>query len=116
MITRHRKARTLYGAVEHNGVIYFAGHAADDINAGMKEQTRQTCAKLETFLNELGSSKSNILQARIYLSDMSRKEEMNEAWLEWLDGADLPSRATIGGCDLGDPKRLIEIVLTAAKN
>jgi enamine deaminase RidA (YjgF/YER057c/UK114 family) len=47
---------------------------------------------------------------------MSRKEEMNEAWMEWLDDADLPSRATIGGCDLGDPKRLIEIVLTAAKD
>jgi enamine deaminase RidA (YjgF/YER057c/UK114 family) len=51
MITRHRKARTLYGAVEHNGVLYFAGHAADDITQGMKEQTRQTCTKLETFLN-----------------------------------------------------------------
>jgi enamine deaminase RidA (YjgF/YER057c/UK114 family) len=116
MIARHRKARTLYGAVEHNGVIYFSGHAADDINTGMAEQTRQTCAKLEKFLTELGSDKSKILQARIYLSDMSRKEEMNAVWLEWIDGADLPSRATIGGCDLGDPRRLIEIVLTAAKD
>jgi enamine deaminase RidA (YjgF/YER057c/UK114 family) len=39
---------------------------------------------------------------------------MNAVWLDWLDGNDFPSRATIGGADLGDPKRLIEVVITAA--
>ncbi|WP_312798785.1 RidA family protein [Tianweitania sp.] len=116
MVTRHRKARTLYGAVEHNGVLYLAGHAASDLNGGMKEQTRETCAKIEALLKELGSDKTKLLSARIYLSDMSRKEEMNEVWMEWLDEADFPSRATIGGADLGDAKRLIEIVVIAAKD
>lgn len=115
MIKRHRKHRIMHGAVEHNGVLYLGGHAANDISVGMKEQTRQVCAKLDAFLAELGSDKSRILSARIYLSDMSGKEEMNEAWLDWIDGDDLPSRATIGGVDLGDPKRLIEVVLVAAK-
>ncbi|MGK9052795.1 RidA family protein [Neorhizobium sp. CSC1952] len=115
MIKRHRKHRIMHGAVEHNGVLYLGGHAAGDISVGMKEQTQQTCAKLDEVLAECGSDKKHILSARIYLSDMSRKEEMNEAWLEWIDGDDLPSRATIGVADLGDPKRLIEIVLIAAK-
>lgn len=115
MITRHRKHRIMHGAVEHNGVLYLGGHAASDISLGMKEQTQQVCAKLDDLLAELGSDKTRILSARIYLSDMSRKEEMNEAWLEWIDGDDLPSRATIGVADLGDPKRLIEVVLIAAK-
>ncbi|KKX33148.1 RidA family protein [Rhizobium sp. LC145] len=115
MIKRHRKHRIMHGVVEHNGVLYLGGHAANDISLGMREQTLQTCAKLDEVLAECGSDKHHILSARIYLTDMSRKEEMNEAWLEWIDGDDLPSRATIGVADLGDPRRLIEIVLIAAK-
>jgi enamine deaminase RidA (YjgF/YER057c/UK114 family) len=115
MIKRHRKHRIMHGAVEHNGVLYVGGHAADDISLGMKEQTEQICAKLDRLLAELGSDKTRLLSARIYLSDMTRKDEMNEAWLEWIDGDDLPSRATIGGVDLGDPRRLVEVIVIAAK-
>lgn len=114
-IIRHRKHKIMHGAVEHNGVIYFGGHAASDITKGMAEQTRDVCAKLDTFLTELGTDKTRILAARIYLSDMSRKDEMNEAWLEWIPADALPSRATIGVASLGDPNRLIEVIITAAR-
>ncbi|MFB8339643.1 RidA family protein [Brucella cytisi] len=116
MVTRHRKHRIMHAAVEHNGLIFVGGHAASDISLGMKEQTQQVCAKLDDVLAECGSDKTQLVSARIYISDMSKKEEMNEAWLEWLDGDDLPARATIGIADLGDPKRLIEVVVVAAKN
>jgi enamine deaminase RidA (YjgF/YER057c/UK114 family) len=81
----------------------------------MADQTREVCAKLDKFLAELGSDKSKILAARIYLSDMSQKDEMNKAWLEWIPEDDLPSRATIGVASLGDPNRLIEVIITAAR-
>jgi enamine deaminase RidA (YjgF/YER057c/UK114 family) len=45
---------------------------------------------------------------------MSKKEEMNAAWLAWLADEDLPARATIGVADLGDPRRLIEVTAIAA--
>jgi len=106
----------MHAAVEHNGLIFVGGHAASDISLGMKEQTQQVCAKLDDVLAECGSDKTQLVSARIYISDMSKQEEMNEAWLEWLDGDDLPARATIGIADLGDPKRLIEVVVVAAKN
>jgi enamine deaminase RidA (YjgF/YER057c/UK114 family) len=96
-------------------VLYFGGHAANDLSQGMADQTREVCAKLDKFLAELGSDKSKILAARIYLSDMSQKEEMNKAWLEWIPEDDLPSRATIGVASLGDPNRLIEVIITAAR-
>lgn len=115
MITRHRKHRIMHGVVEHNGVLYLGGHAAGDLSLDMKGQTIETCAKLDAVLAEVGSDKRHILSARIYLTDMSAKEAMNEAWLEWIGEDDLPSRATIGVADLGDPKRLIEVVLIAAK-
>ncbi len=96
-------------------MLYFGGHAANDLSQGMADQTREVCAKLDKFLAELGSDKSKILAARIYLSDMSQKEEMNKAWLEWIPEDDLPSRATIGVASLGDPNRLIEVIITAAR-
>jgi enamine deaminase RidA (YjgF/YER057c/UK114 family) len=114
-IIRHRKHKIMHGAVEYNGVLYFGGHAANDLSQGMADQTREVCAKLDKFLAELGSDKTKILAARIYLSDMSQKEEMNKAWLEWIPEDDLPSRATIGVASLGDPNRLIEVIITAAR-
>jgi enamine deaminase RidA (YjgF/YER057c/UK114 family) len=115
MIKRHRKHRIMHGVVEHNGVLYVGGHAANDLSVGMKEQTRQICDKLDLVLAECGSDKSQLLSARIYITDMARKPEMDEAWLEWIEGDDLPSRATIGVADLGTPERLIEVVVVAAK-
>ena len=113
MIKRHKKARIMHGAVEHNGVLYIGGHAAHDLDKGMADQTREICQKLDALMAEAGTDKTQLLQARIYITDMTKKEEMNEAWLEWL-GEDLPARATIGVADLGDPKRLIEITSIAA--
>ena len=80
----------------------------------MKGQTAEICQKFDALLAECGSDKSKLLHARVYLADISAKGQMNEAWMEWLTTEQMPSRAAIGGCDLGDPKRLVEIVITAA--
>jgi enamine deaminase RidA (YjgF/YER057c/UK114 family) len=114
MIKRYTQRPTLHAGVTHNGVLYAAGHAASDIDQDMAGQTRQICDKLDKLLAEVGSDKTRILHARIYLSDMSGKSDMNSVWVEWLEEQHMPSRATIGGADLGDPRRLIEIVITAA--
>lgn len=114
MIKRHSKSAHLHAAVEHDGVLYISGHAANDIDQDIKGQTQEICDKLDRLLADLGTDKTQLLQARIYLTDMSLKGAMNEVWLAWLDGDDLPARATIGVLDLGDPRRLIEITTIAA--
>ncbi|MCR8549164.1 RidA family protein [Salipiger sp. P9] len=114
MTKRYNSRPHLHGGVVHNGVLYASGHAATDLELDMKGQTAEICEKLDALLAQVGSDKTKLLQARVYLSDMSAKAQMNEAWMEWLDTAHMPSRAAIGGCDLGDPKRLVEIVVTAA--
>jgi enamine deaminase RidA (YjgF/YER057c/UK114 family) len=113
MVKRLEQTRIMHRAVEHNGVLYLGGIVADDTSASMREQTRQACEKIATLLERLGSHKTKVLMAQIFITDMSLKEEMNASWLEWLDGEDLPSRATIGVADLGGDT-LIEIVVTAA--
>jgi enamine deaminase RidA (YjgF/YER057c/UK114 family) len=113
-ITRHGPGANLSRAVEHDGTIYLSGLTAEDKSADMAGQTAQILARIERNLAEAGSDKSHLLSATIYLSDMSRKEEMNRVWQGWIDPKHPPARATVG-VDLGGPKVLVEIMVTAAK-
>ncbi|WP_102225224.1 RidA family protein [Acidimangrovimonas sediminis] len=114
MIERKNPRPHLHGGVIHNGVLYASGHAATDIGLDIAGQTREICDKLDALLAACGSDRTRILHARVYLSDMSKKAEMNEVWMGWIPAEHLPSRAAIGVADLGDPRRLIEVVITAA--
>jgi enamine deaminase RidA (YjgF/YER057c/UK114 family) len=114
VIDRIKKGKTLHAMVVHGGVIYTAGLGADDISVGMAEQTRQICAKIDRLLESAGSDKSKLIRAEIFVTDMAQKPEMDRAWLDWLPADYLPARATIGVADLGEPTRLIEIIITAA--
>jgi enamine deaminase RidA (YjgF/YER057c/UK114 family) len=105
----------MHRIVEHNGVVYFGGVLADNLNGvSMGSQTTQICAKLDKLLAHVGSDKSKLISATLFITDMSQKQEMNEAWTSWLEAQDLPTRATIGVSDLGQDA-LIEVVVTAVK-
>ena len=99
-------------AVVHNGLVYTV--ATDYSGAqGITEQTRNTLALLEQYLIDAGSDKTRILQATVYLADMTQKAEMDAVWCDWIgDEANWPQRACVGA-DLV-PGDLVEIVLTAA--
>jgi enamine deaminase RidA (YjgF/YER057c/UK114 family) len=53
------------------------------------------------------------LSATVYLADIDLKDEMNEAWMAWVDRKNLPARAAVG-VDL-TPGTLVEIMVSAAK-
>ncbi|RWP57651.1 RidA family protein [Mesorhizobium sp.] len=113
MINRHIRTKIMHRIVEHSGTIYFGGVTADDSSLDMKGQTKQICKKIDDLLANAGSSKEKLLTAMIFISDFSQKERMNEAWLEWLSGDLLPTRATIGVADLGKDC-LVEVIVSAA--
>lgn len=110
--------RTTHGGhtsvVEHRGVLYLGGIAAEDLSLPVAGQTRQILEEIDRVLSGAGSSKRSILQARVNLVHFEDKDEMNAVWLEWLGDAGLPTRSTNGGLDMGEG-RLIEIVVIAAK-
>lgn len=114
MIKRYFQTKINHRVVEHNGVLYFGGLVAEDKSKDMKGQTMEICAKIDHLLAEVGSSKDKLLTAMIYISDFSQKDGMNEAWLDWLPGEILPTRATIGVAELGKDT-LVEIVVSAAR-
>jgi len=115
MLQRIKKGKTLHAVTIHNGVVYLAGIGANDISLDMEGQTRQICEKIDALLEQAGSDKTKLIRAQIFVTDMKKKPDMDRAWLAWLNENDLPCRATIGVADLGEPERLIEVVVTAVQ-
>jgi 2-iminobutanoate/2-iminopropanoate deaminase len=113
-ITRNDPGKWLSRTVEYNGVVYVAGLTADNRAGSMKEQTNEILRKIDAALKKAGTDKSRLLTTTVYVSDMSKKEEMNEAWIAWIDPSNPPTRATVGTV-LGTPDTLVEIVCSAAK-
>jgi enamine deaminase RidA (YjgF/YER057c/UK114 family) len=100
--------------VEYGGVVHLCGLTADDQSQSIEDQTRQVLAKIDHYLMEAATSKSRLLTATVYLSDMSMKEAMNTVWKEWIDRDAPPTRACVGAV-LARPETLIEIVVSAAR-
>lgn len=99
-------------AVEWNGLVFTVADAKDT-SKGMKGQTEETLAIMDKNLADAGSDKSRILQALVYITDMSQKPAMDEAWSAWVDTDNPPMRACVEtGLDTGT---LVEMVFVAAK-
>ena len=96
----------------HDGILYTVATAKDKSGA-LYEQTKDALAQIDATLAEAGSSKSRILRATVYITDMSRKPDMDRAWDEWVDRVNPPQRACIG-VQL-DGQDLVEILVIAAR-
>lgn len=98
-------------AVVSGGLVY--GVATDpDCADGITAQTRNTLGELDRVLTDAGSGKAGLVQATVYLSDISSKPEMDSVWREWIGPEEnWPQRACVG-VDLDD-RYLIEIVVVA---
>jgi 2-iminobutanoate/2-iminopropanoate deaminase len=115
MMTIIRKIRTQihHRVVEANGFVFIGGTIADDTSVSMGEQTRNILGKIAGYLKEGGTDASRVVSASIFVTDVSKKKEMDAAWTEFF-GDNLPTRATVGVADLGGGA-LIEVVVTALK-
>ncbi|MGY3456182.1 enamine deaminase RidA (YjgF/YER057c/UK114 family) [Bradyrhizobium sp. LM3.4] len=69
--------------------------------------------KIAGYLKEAGTDKSRVVSTSIFVTDLSKKKEMDAVWTEFF-GDNLPTRATVGAADLGG-SALIEVVVTALK-
>lgn len=98
-------------AVVSDGLVYAV--ATDPKCAeGISQQTRNTLHELDRLLIKAGSGKAGLLQATVYLSDISTKPDMDSVWCDWIGPEEnWPQRACVG-VDLDD-LYLIEIVVVA---
>ena len=100
-------------AVVYGGVAYLAGIVAETPVPSVAEQTRQILAKIDRLLAMVGSDKTRILKANIWLADIARFGEMNSVWDTWVAPGQPPARATVEA-RLATPDYLVEIMVEAA--
>lgn len=96
--------------VVHDGLVWTVATAPGSTVA---EQTKATLERIEANLEEVGADKHHIVEALVYLADMSTKAEMDEVWCDWIPSDGWPCRACVG-TDLF-PGDLVEIKVTAVK-
>jgi len=111
-IARHQVGPRMSRAVVHAGTVYLAGQVSADAPT-VKGQTEKILASIDQTLASVGSHKSKLLSATIYLADIRTFDEMNAAWEAWVDPANTPARATVEA-RLAGPRYLVEISVIAA--
>lgn len=112
-IIRHHSNEKLSRVVIHGNTVYLAGLTADDKTQATGDQTAQILRKADALLAEAGTDRGNLLLAHIFLRDTADFDEMNHAWIHWLDGAAPPARITVGAT-FALPEIRVEIQFTAA--
>lgn len=113
-IQRYQSTARLSRLVVHNSVVYVAGVTATDRSGDAQAQTADILAKIDGFLASVGTSKSRILSAQIWLQDIDRDfAGLNAAWEAWIPADAVPTRATCQA-KLAGPDMRVEIIITAA--
>jgi len=85
---------------------------ADDRDADMATQTKQVLASIDRLLADVGSDKSRLLSATIYLPDMADFPTLNAIWEQWVLAGQTPARATVQAA-LAHPAYKVEIQVIA---
>ncbi|EJF32985.1 RidA family protein [Enterobacter sp. Ap-916] len=99
-------------AVIHNQTVYYTG-VPENLDADAYQQTANTLQQIDTLLAELGSDKTRILDATIFLPDGEDFAAMNRAWDEWVVAGKAPVRCTVQA-KLMNPRYKVEIKIIAA--
>lgn len=99
--------------VIHNDIVYLSGIIAPSPERDVVSQTRIILEQLDDLLVEAGTHKSRILTSTVWLADISRVDDMNKAWNEWLDVENKPARACVEG-KLALDDAVVEVQATAA--
>lgn len=112
MIERMQTCQRMSKIVKHNGTVYLCGqvgNADDDV----AEQTRECLRRTDALLAEAGSSKKQMLQAIVWLADISDKSAVDEVWDAWVPEGHAPARAC-SEAKLGQLELKVEITVIAS--
>ena len=103
--------------IEHKGILYISGQLpihqeTKKVPKSIEDQTDLVLKKIETILSEANSSKNNILQVRVYISNIELWDKVNNRYSVFFKSHKpvrciVPTRNLHYGC-------LIEIEVTAS--
>ncbi|NDK99143.1 RidA family protein [Photorhabdus bodei] len=98
-------------AVVYNKTIYYTA-VPENLDGDITEQTANTLAAIDIMLQRLGSDKSKIIDATLFLADGKEFAGMNAAWDAWVVAGSAPVRCTVEA-KLMNPKYKVEIKVIA---
>lgn len=82
--------------VIHNNLAYLSGALSMDSRLSIADQSRAALSDIDARLQAAGTSRSNILSATIYLSDVDGDvAAFNEIWSGWLVPGREPARTCV---------------------
>jgi len=99
-------------AVVHNDTLYYTS-VPENLDEDATAQTPNTLATIDVLLARVGSDKSRILDATIFLADAAAFAAMNAAWDAWMVAGSAPVCCTVQA-QLMIPKYKVEIKIIAA--
>ena len=114
MVERLHTGPRMSQAVIHGDTVYVAGQVAADPATDVAGQTNQVLAAIDALLAEVGTDKTRLLSANIYLADIGTFAQMNSVWDEWVPTGHTPARATVEA-RLASPVYKVEIQVVAAR-
>ena len=105
--------------IEHNGMLYLSGQLPIDqetktIPETIEEQTDLVLKNVETILQAAGSNKQNVLQVRVYISNIELWAKVNERYSHFFEDHK-PVRCIIPTRELHFGA-LVEVEVTAVLN
>jgi enamine deaminase RidA (YjgF/YER057c/UK114 family) len=114
-IERKEVGARMSQVVVHGDTVYLAGVVAH-ANKGksVTDQTKEIVATIDKHLASVGSDKSKLLRANIWITDMATFGEMNAVWDAWVSPGNTPARACVEA-KLAAPEYKVEIMVVAAK-
>lgn len=99
-------------AVIYQQTLYYTS-VPEDLTGDIAAQTRDALQVIDRMLARVGSDKSKILDATLFLSHKADFAEMNRVWDAWVDPNNAPVRCTVQA-SLMDPNYKVEIKVIAA--
>lgn len=113
MIKRYETKARMSRIVVHNDTAYFCGQVAKDDTKGIAEQTKTMLEKVDELLASIGSDKTKLLSATVYISNMENFQAMNAVWDAWVPEGHAPARACVQA-SMSRPELLVEVSVIAA--
>lgn len=99
-------------AVVYNGTLYYTS-VPENLEGDITEQTADALSIIDKILARVGSDKTKILDATIFLADKADFAGMNKAWDAWVAKGSAPVRCTVEAA-LMHPQYKVEIKIIAA--
>jgi enamine deaminase RidA (YjgF/YER057c/UK114 family) len=99
--------------VQHGSLVFLCGQTSSaSAHASIEDQTAEVLRRIDALLVEVGSDRSRLLSATVYLKQIEDFAAMNAVWEAWVPGGAAPARTTVQAT-LAAPNLLIEVTVIA---